>query len=67
MWYDYDYCFCGNPESCPRKDQCRRTEKKPGIHTYSLFYKEGEECEYFWEKKEKWLWNPNIKEISYVR
>ena len=50
--FEYDYCFCGNAVSCPLKDQCKRAESKPGIHTYSLFYEEGKECEYFWKKEE---------------
>ena len=48
--FEYDYCFCGNAASCPHKNQCKRAESKPGIHTYSLFYEEGKECEYFWRK-----------------
>lgn len=50
--FDDDICMCGNAAQCPLKDQCRRAESKPGIHTYALFYEEDEECEYFWKKYE---------------
>ena len=54
MWYDDDICFCGNADLCPHKDQCKRAERRgPGIYTMSLFYEEGKECEYFWEKENK--------------
>ena len=51
--FEYDYCFCGNYEKCPKKDECRRAISVPGIHTYSAFYVEGEECKEFWQKQEK--------------
>ena len=51
MWFDDDYCFCGNPENCPKKEECKRAIKKTRIHTYSLFYKENEECKYFMKKE----------------
>ena len=51
MWYDDDICFCGNAYECPYRDDCRRAERKPGIHSYSNFYDEkNKECEYFWKK-----------------
>ena len=51
--FEYDYCFCGNKDECPKKDECKRAITVPGIHTYSLFYKKDKECEYFWEKDKK--------------
>lgn len=53
MFFDDDICLCGNADNCPNKDRCRRAEKKIGIHTYSLFYEEGKECEYFFEKNKE--------------
>lgn len=47
--FEYDYCFCGNPDNCPKKDTCRRALRVSGIHSYSEFYVEGKECEYYWE------------------
>ena len=51
MFFDDDICLCGNADSCPHKNECKRAERKVGIHTYSLFYNEKEECKYFIEKK----------------
>ena len=51
MFFDDDYCLCGNSDYCPRRIECKRAEHKIGIHTYSLFYKEEEDCEYFWRKE----------------
>lgn len=54
-FFDYDYCFCGNADKCPKKNKCKRaiTTKPAGIYTYALFYKENEECEEFWEIENK--------------
>lgn len=49
--FEYDYCFCGNSNDCPHEHECKRAVKIVGIHTYSDFYKEGKECEYFWRKE----------------
>ena len=51
MWYDDDICFCGNKEKCPKKDSCERAKNVTGIHTYSLFYRKGEECEHYLPKE----------------
>lgn len=48
--YD-DICFCGNAQNCPKQKECRRGQSLIGIHTYSNFYIENEECEYFLKKK----------------
>ena len=49
-----DICRCGNSDSCPHKSECKRAERQgPGIYTVSLFYKEGQKCEYFWKKVDK--------------
>lgn len=53
MWFDDDYCLCGNPEKCQHKGECIRAVRKTGIHTYSLFYDENKECEYFIKKEVK--------------
>ena len=54
MWINDDICFCGNAYECPHKNDCRRAERKPGIHSYSNFYNEkNKECEYFWKKENK--------------
>ena len=45
--FENDICFCGNAKDCPSRDFCKRADSKPGINTYSNFYKENEECEYF--------------------
>lgn len=45
--FENDICFCGNAKDCPSRDFCRRAKSTPGINTYSNFYKENEECEYF--------------------
>lgn len=51
--FEYDITFCGNKEKCPNAGTCwRAADLPPGIYTYSLFYKEGEKCEYYWENKE---------------
>ena len=50
-FFDYDYCFCGNANECPKKDTCRRGLHVPGIHSYAEFYKENEECKYYWKKE----------------
>lgn len=49
--FEYDICVCGNADLCPRKNECKRAVKPVGIYTASLFYEEGKECEYFWEKR----------------
>ena len=51
--FEYDYCFCGNTDQCPHKDECKRAEKVVGIHSYSFFYEEGKECKNFWKKDDK--------------
>ena len=52
--FEYDICRCGNADSCPHKNDCKRAEKHgSGIYTVSLFYKDGQECEYFWKKVNK--------------
>jgi len=51
--FEYDICMCGNADKCPLSETCKRAAAlPPGIYTYSLFYKEGEKCEYYWENKE---------------
>jgi len=51
--FEYDICRCWNAELCPLKNQCERAKPAPpGIYTVSSFYKEGEECEYFWKIKD---------------
>ena len=52
-FFDDDYCFCGNSDSCPLKDQCKRADHKPGIHSYANFYSEDKDCEYFYLKEKK--------------
>ncbi len=49
--FELDFCLCGNSDQCPHKDECMRNIHLVGIHTYSLFYKENEECEYFIPRK----------------
>ena len=52
--FKYDYCMCGNPGSCPHKDEClRNIELPPGVYSYALFYKENEECEYFMKNEKE--------------
>ena len=51
--FEYDYCFCGNADNCPKKDTCRRALKVRGIHSYSEFYVKDEDCKYYWEIEEK--------------
>lgn len=51
--FEYDICVCGNADLCPHKNECKRAVKPVGIYTASLFYEEGKECEYFWEKENK--------------
>jgi hypothetical protein len=46
-----DYCLCYNSDKCSHKDECLRAKHLVGIHTYSDFYKDEEECEYFLEKE----------------
>jgi len=49
--FDEDYCLCGNPGECPLKDQCKRAERKVGIHSYANFYAKNESCEHFYMKE----------------
>ncbi len=51
MWFEDDICFCGNAYECPYKNDCRRAERKPGIHSYANFYNEDKKCEYFLKKE----------------
>ena len=51
--FEYDFCFCGNADQCPLKDNCKRAMSVPGIHTYSLFYEKDKECEYYYPKKKE--------------
>ena len=59
--FEYDITFCGNKEKCPNAGTCwRAAALPPGIYTYSLFYKEGEKCEYYWETKNEENLSSNI-------
>lgn len=53
--FEDDICRCGNPDLCPRKNECKRAEKPgPGVYTMSYFYQyDGKECKYFWKKVDK--------------
>jgi len=51
--FEYDICLCGNPEKCPLKDICLRNQHRVGINTYSLFYAENQNCEYFIAKNKE--------------
>jgi hypothetical protein len=51
-----DISKCYNSENCLKKDTCYRHTAPEGMRqSYCSFYKEGEECEYYWkvEKKEE--------------
>lgn len=50
--FEDDICLCGNYKDCPHKDECLRAQTKIGIHTYSLFYREKEDCEYMIKKED---------------
>ena len=47
--FEYDLCRCGNANKCPSKDECERArvDLPAGIYTYSDFYNENRECEYY--------------------
>lgn len=50
--FNDDYTFCANPDHCSKKNECKRAESKPGIHSYSLFYDPvHNDCDYFWKKE----------------
>lgn len=51
-FFDDDICLCGNADLCPKQKECRRGDRRVGIHTYSNFYKENEKCEYFMKRGE---------------
>ena len=52
FWED-DVCLCSDFEHCPKHEECRRAQNKPGIHTYSSFYNRGKkDCDYFLKKRE---------------
>ena len=59
MWIDDDITFCANKDQCLRKDECSRARQVVGVHSYALFYKEGEDCQYFYKME-----NYNDKHIS---
>ena len=52
-FFDDDICLCGNADLCPRQKECKRGDRKVGIHTYSNFYKENKKCKYFMKRGER--------------
>jgi hypothetical protein len=49
-----DISKCYNSENCLKKDTCYRHTAPEGMRqSYANFFKEGEECEYYWEVQKK--------------
>lgn len=59
-----DISKCYNSENCLKKDTCYRHTAPEGMRqSYCSFYKENEECEYYWEVEKKETKKVNIKNI----
>lgn len=59
-----DISKCYNSENCLKKDTCYRHTAPEGMRqSYANFYKENEECEYYWEVEKKETKKVNIKNI----
>jgi len=48
-----DITMCANPNACPKAGECWRATATPTPHrqSYSTFYREGDECKYFWSDR----------------